>query len=363
MASTIIQKTKDLLLKDVSSENEVKDLSVLLRVLCLINLLFNVVFTLLFVLVLGSDLYRWSIVFLILFCLLFWMTYWDRSTMCVYAYTAAMIFSMMTFAFALGSTPGFQFSLYSLILLYCYKTDGNPATKYISSAIVTIVVIATWFYLEYSEKLVEFTHQQNLAMLLTNTIYMSLTFMTITSFYYLKFASSEHKILKYAKKLEKLATMDPLTQLTNRRGMMEHLERFTTDQSNEGMLSLALSDIDFFKKVNDTYGHDAGDYVLVELSKIFMDFMKDKGRVARWGGEEFLFSFEHSNGDYAYEQLSKLKYQIEKNTFTYREYVFHVTMTFGLEEYDDSVGIQKTIEHSDNKLYQGKSEGRNRIVY
>ena len=73
--------------------------------------------------------------------------------------------------------------------------------------------------------------------------------------------------------------------------------------------------------------------------------------------------FENNNGDYAYEQLNKLKYQIEKKTFKYKEFTFYVTMTFGLEEYDDSLGLQKTIEHADSKLYQGKSEGRNRVIY
>ncbi len=363
MAVSVFQRAKDILFKDVAAENELKDLAVLLRVLCLINLVFNLAMTFISLVALGSSLYQWALVFMVMYAFVFWMTYWGRSSMCVYIYSAAMIIAMITYSFAIGPTVGFQFSLYTLILLYCYKTDDNPMTKYISSGIVSLVVIGIWVYLEYLNKMVEFTKGQDLALLLANTLYLSITFITVTGFYYMKFASSEHKILKYAKKLEKLATMDPLTQLTNRRGMMEHLERYINNASNEGMLSLALSDIDFFKRVNDTYGHDAGDYVLVELSKIFQDFMKDKGRVSRWGGEEFLFSFELNNGDFAYEQLTKLKYQIEKNTFHYKEYVFNVTMTFGLEEFDDSVGISKTIEHADNKLYQGKAEGRNRIIY
>ena len=363
MSVSVFQKIKDILFKDVAAENELKDLAVLLRMLCLINFAFNLAMTFISLISLRSGLFQWSLSFMVFYAFVLWMTYWGRSSVCIYVYSGVMMIAMITYSFSLGPTVGFQFSLYTLILLYCYKTDDNPMTKYFSSAVVCFVVIGIWVYLEYLDKMVAFTKGQDLALLLTNTIYLSVTFITITGFYYMKFASSEHKILKYAKKLEKLATMDPLTQLTNRRGMMEHLDRYINNASNEGMLSLALSDIDFFKRVNDTYGHDAGDYVLVELSKIFQDFMKDKGRISRWGGEEFLFSFEHSNGDYAYEQLTKLKYQIEKNTFHYKEYIFNVTMTFGLEEYDDSIGISKTIEHADNKLYQGKAEGRNRIIY
>ncbi|MBR5407519.1 MAG: diguanylate cyclase [Lachnospiraceae bacterium] len=359
----LIHKMKDILFKDVSTENESKDLSVLMRILCIINVLFNIVLTVFYLAFLSSRLFQWSIAFIVIFGLIFWMTYWDRTNGALYVYTSAMIMSMLIYSFALGPTVGFQFSLYSLVLLFYYKTDENPIFKGIAAVIISISVIAIWFYLVYIDKVVEFTKLQNIILLLNCTIYLSCTFATVAYFYYLKFASSEHKIIKYAKKLEKLATMDPLTQLTNRRGMMNHLEAFVADSASHSQLSLAISDIDFFKKVNDTYGHDAGDYVLIELGKTFKEFMKDKGWIARWGGEEFLFAFENNNGDYAFEQLDKLKYSIEKKQFTYKDYTFNLTMTFGLEEYDSSIGITETIKSADNKLYQGKESGRNKIVY
>ena len=361
----VIHKIKELLFKDVSKENQLNDLSVLLRFLCVINFIFNVVLTCFFAFSLKSSLFRWSLAFVVVFSLILWMTYWEKSSATVYIYTIAMIFSMVAYSFALGPTAGFQFSLYSLILLYCYKTDDNPASKFIISCIITVSIIGIWIYLTVADKVVEFTRKQDISILVTDTLFLSLTFVTIASFYYLKFSSAEHKLVKYNKKLERLATMDPLTQLTNRRGMMDHLEDFIKDSKSSDIwsLSLAISDIDFFKRINDTYGHDAGDYVLCELGKLFNEFMRDKGKIARWGGEEFLFAFENNNGDYAYEQLNKLKYQIEKKTFKYKEFTFYVTMTFGLEEYDDSLGLQKTIEHADSKLYQGKSEGRNRVIY
>ncbi len=363
IAMNLLHKCKDILFKDVSTENESKDLSVLMRILCIINIVFNIILTIFYLLFLSSKLYQWSIAFIVVFGLILWMTYWDRTNGALYVYTSAMILSMLIYAFALGPSVGFQFSLYSLILLFYYKTDENPVFKSIAAVIISGSVIGVWFYLVYIEKVVEFTKLQNIILLLASTIYVSFTIVTIAYFYYIKFASNEHKIIKYAKKLEKLATMDPLTQLTNRRGMMNHLEAFVSDSASHSQLSLAISDIDFFKRVNDTYGHDAGDYVLVELGKTFKEFMKDKGWIARWGGEEFLFAFENNNGDYAFEQLDRLKYSIEKRVFQYKEYTFNVTMTFGLEEYDSSLGISETIKNADNKLYQGKEAGRNRIVY
>ncbi|MCR5508527.1 MAG: diguanylate cyclase [Lachnospiraceae bacterium] len=360
---SFFSKFKDIIFKDVSTENKSKDMSVLMRILCIINIVFNFALTIFYLVLLSSRLFQWSIAFCVVFGLILWMTYWDQTNGAMYVYTFAMILSMLVYSFALGPTVGFQFSLYSLILLFYYKTDENPVFKVIAGVVISLTVIGVWFYLVYIDKVVEFTKLQNLVLLLTCTAYLSCTIITIAYFYYIKFASSEHKIIKYAKKLEKLATMDPLTQLTNRRGMMNHLEAFVSDSASHSQLSLAISDIDFFKNVNDTYGHDAGDYVLIELGKTFKEFMKDKGWIARWGGEEFLFAFEDNNGDYAFEQLDKLKYSIEKRQFNYKEYTFNVTMTFGLEEYDSSVGISETIKNADNKLYQGKEAGRNRIVY
>ena len=359
----LIDKLKDILFKDVTGEDKLKDMVFLIRILCIINIVCNIIWIAFFSISLNSRLYQWAIAFVVIYSLTFWMTYWDKGSTNVYVYATATMLSMLVYSFSIGAVPGFQFILYSLILLFYFKTDDNPVYKAFAALAIAATVIGVWFYLTSVDKVVAFSKKQSLILLLTNTLYMSLTYITISYSFYLKFASNEHKILKYAKKLEKLATLDPLTQLTNRRGMTNHLESFIAESSSHTQLSLAISDIDFFKRVNDTYGHDAGDYVLVELSKMFRDFMKDKGWIARWGGEEFLFAFEGNNGDFAFEQLTKLKYSIEKKEFVYKEYNFKVTMTFGLEEYDSTVGIDETIKNADNKLYQGKESGRNRIVY
>ena len=358
-----IDKIKDILFRDVTGEDKLKDLVFLIRILCIINIVSNFIWCAFFALSLSSRLYQWSIAFIVIYILTFWMTYWDRSNTNVYVYAVATILSMVVYSFSIGPVPGYLFTLYSLILLFYFKTDDNPLFKAFTALVIALTVIGVWFYLTNAEIIVAFSKRQSLILLLTNTLYLSFTFITISYSFYLKFASNEHKILKYARKLEKLATLDPLTQLTNRRGMTNHLESFIADSSSHNQLSLAISDIDFFKKVNDTYGHDAGDYVLVELSKMFRDFMRDKGWIARWGGEEFLFAFEGTNGDYAFEQLTKLKYSIEKKEFEYKDYRFKVTMTFGLEEFDSTAGIDETIKNADNKLYQGKESGRNRIIY
>lgn len=103
----------------------------------------------------------------------------------------------------------------------------------------------------------------------------------------------EQKLVRYNTKLQKLASVDALTGLWNRRSMWEYIRAVEYDYEvgNAGFVSIAIADIDFFKKINDTYGHDAGDKVLKAVAGLFMDKMKTYGRVCRWGGEESCLYF------------------------------------------------------------------------
>lgn len=193
---------------------------------------------------------------------------------------------------------------------------------------------------------------------------MTVKLIVISHFYYKKFASDESKIIKYSQKLEILATQDPLTKLQNRRGMETYLnKKINNNAYEEKMFCILMGDIDFFKKVNDTYGHEAGDYILTTVSSIMARFMEGKGRIARWGGEEFLLIFENLNGDMAYVEADNLRRTIEKTAFEYDRIPIRVTMTFGLEEYAPLSSLEDNIKKADDKLYLGKTSGRNTVIY
>ena len=146
--------------------------------------------------------------------------------------------------------------------------------------------------------------------------------------------------------------------------MQEELEEIRNKSLSESYLfCIAIGDIDYFKKINDTYGHDAGDFILSELAKIFRTYMRDKGVVARWGGEEFLFVIPRVNGDEALKILDELRRSVEEKEFKFNDVVLKVTMTFGIDEYSELTGIDKTIAEADKKLYLGKQSGRNRVIF
>lgn len=163
-------------------------------------------------------------------------------------------------------------------------------------------------------------------------------------------------IVQSEDKLKQMAHIDKLTGLYNRHYMMELLEQLA---SNADGSVLAIADIDFFKAINDTYGHNAGDYVLQRMAELLKEGCKD-AYVCRWGGEEFLILLSgHLVNDNIFEEIRK---KIGKSEFTFEGNEIHVTITIGVAYRTKEETIDKWIQRADEKLYYGKQNGRNRVV-
>lgn len=158
--------------------------------------------------------------------------------------------------------------------------------------------------------------------------------------------------------LRKLIGTDPLTSLFNRRSCNNKLRALEQDKEE---FCIVMCDIDWFKKINDTYGHDAGDYVLVTISQIFQENIKDCGFASRWGGEEFLLVYKLELQD-TKTKVEQLQNTIREFNFQYQDKSFRVTMTFGIEGDHTCSSYEERIKEADNKLYVGKNDGRNQIV-
>lgn len=175
---------------------------------------------------------------------------------------------------------------------------------------------------------------------------------------------AEKKLAFYNKRLQHEARTDALTGLWNRRSMIEYLEKRLNAYEEGKCFSIAIGDIDFFKRVNDTRGHNCGDEVLRRIAGLLSEYMADHGAVCRWGGEEFFFAFP-DNGDLAFYHIEQIRTKIQNMVITDpdKKEDFSVTMTFGVEEHDfESTGTE-LIKRADDKLYQGKDQGRNRTIY
>lgn len=164
--------------------------------------------------------------------------------------------------------------------------------------------------------------------------------------------------VKMKNDLQKLIEMDPLTGLYNRRSCNRKLKAITEAKTP---FTIVMCDIDWFKKINDHYGHDAGDYVLVKISEMIRNSAKDCGFASRWGGEEFLLIYTESFEN-ALSKVEALQQQVRDYEYMYGEELIKVTMTFGVTESDRESNYEDLITAADHKLYSGKRNGRNQIV-
>lgn len=172
-----------------------------------------------------------------------------------------------------------------------------------------------------------------------------------------------YSALYMQRSLRNLVEQDTLTELNNRRFADKHLKQTQTNANTYGNhFVVAIGDIDFFKSVNDTYGHDCGDVVLKRIATVLKNHMIDKGFVARWGGEEFLLLYDNLELNAAHAELEKLLQEIRLMAVDYEGQTIRITMTFGLAEGGVNTNIRTLLQTADAKLYEGKENGRNRIV-
>lgn len=161
------------------------------------------------------------------------------------------------------------------------------------------------------------------------------------------------------RQLQMQIQLDPLTQLLNRRGLKSLINDYNF---NGGENALALCDIDKFKIINDTYGHQCGDYILIELAKVFRSICPPPSfKIARWGGgEEFLIVMPNTSVTEAADYANSLREEIETIYYGYRQHKIKLTMTFGVSALIDS--FEQSVEIADKCLYFGKNSGRNQVI-
>lgn len=170
------------------------------------------------------------------------------------------------------------------------------------------------------------------------------------------------ELLDYISKVRDAAILDYLTGLFNRRYFFEiGTKLFENAKLENRNFSVAILDIDHFKKVNDTYGHDYGDKVLKEVSSLIASNFKTSDVVARYGGEEFCIIATNSTTENCFDIFDSLRQKIEKYTIELRDKKLHVTVSIGVQA--TIVGtLDETIKLADEMLYEAKNEGRNRVL-
>ena len=166
--------------------------------------------------------------------------------------------------------------------------------------------------------------------------------------------------LRKMEKLEEEASTDSLTKLFNRAKFNDVLLKgMALSDETETSLCLIFIDIDYFKNVNDKYGHDEGDNVLIGLSEVLLSSLRQSDFAARWGGEEFIVVMQSTKAEKAFEVADKLRIKFENNSF---EISGKHTISCGVTEYISGEDKEKLLKRVDEALYEAKENGRNQVV-
>ena len=261
----------------------------------------------------------------------------------------------------MGWNYGFQQYLYGMLCIFFlpFYIPDDPKHKGLHVGIVSIIFVLTYFVLDY------ICNQTSLAPGIENPIFNVSKIHTINSFVSIA-AVSSFCILssminqETTRKLKRKADFDELTQVYNRYGLNQILDNMRQDNKK---FYLAIADIDFFKNVNDTYGHDVGDMVLKDVASTFVSYINRKIFIGRWGGEEFFIIGDHSIGHGDFKKLlDEIRETYENKTIKANKKEVNITISFGIGRSDSKKTIEEAIKEADNNLYKAKESGRNKIV-
>lgn len=171
-----------------------------------------------------------------------------------------------------------------------------------------------------------------------------------------------HKISQAENRLRILASVDALTGLHNRHHFQTVAEQEMARSLRTGSSSVVLiADVDFFKNVNDTFGHEAGDCVLVAVSRVLKRGLREPDTLARWGGEEFVLLMPETELAQALVVAERIRLEVQSNSVSYQASEIHCTVSIGVAQFLPGDTFANALARADHALYRSKAQGRNRV--
>ncbi len=175
-----------------------------------------------------------------------------------------------------------------------------------------------------------------------------------------RLANQNSLLAQETDKYKKLSMIDPLTGLLNRQGLSEYIEQYFPMDA-EKLVSMVIIDIDHFKKINDSLGHDGGDLVLKKVTALIKSHTRWSDQVARWGGEEFVLVLPDTHLEGAFAIAEKIRALIATANFDQFPEL-HVTISLGVGTSDGKIPFHQLFRSVDIALYEAKAQGRNRAI-
>ena len=260
-----------------------------------------------------------------------------------------------------GWSSGVQHFLTLMLVFVFFNVYDKPLYKILWLLIILAFRILLFYLSQVYPAIYVMDKNANTVYQTVNTVAFFLMLAGMCVIFSTSIQETERQLRLRNETLYHEAGTDPLTGLPNRRSMIETIQQYCEENSSQPF-SVAIADIDFFKQINDTYGHSAGDYTLVKLKELFMEHSAGRYKAGRWGGEEFCFFLPGQNLDEAGVVMNDLCFAVAKMELSHEGHDFNITITIGVEENDFTSSLEALLDSADEKLYMGKNAGRNRVV-
>jgi diguanylate cyclase (GGDEF)-like protein len=259
-----------------------------------------------------------------------------------------------------GWESGFHYYIIGLIPLIFYSQSWRLSTKLLLTSILCGVYLSLYFNALLSYPLAAADPIRLHAVGVANIITLFIVFAALSNYYRLAATNAENALTKANMKLKHQAHNDALTKLPNRHDLTERIEALVTSYLvNPDPFCVILTDIDNFKKINDTYGHNTGDLILVMVGETLLSCMREHDLIGRWGGEEFLALLPGTQAAGARLVAERMRQKIAAMNLPIGDTEKNITMTFGIAEFDNKTDASGCINRADQVMYQGKISGKN----
>lgn len=245
---------------------------------------------------------------------------------------------------------------YAFPPLLFYLTNLRQGTLVLATCLLMALVIFQWPQLP----LVTTEYSADFKIRFFATVLFEALFCFILEYSRLKARS---RLLELARSYEQAASTDELTGLPNRRAMLQRLlAEYSRYQRSGHHFSVVLIDLDWFKRVNDEFGHDAGDAALKQFADMTLDIVRQTDLAARWGGEEFLLLLPDTSLLQALSLAERLRQKVADTDFRFRDQLLPVTISAGVNSIAQSDSVNHLLKQVDIQLYSAKQNGRNQIA-
>ncbi len=259
----------------------------------------------------------------------------------------------------LGWGLGFSMYLVAMSSLVYFCPFERKYIPYLFSITEIILFLILKIYTMYYPPAISFDDKLSTAFYIFNSL-ASFTLILYAAFVSkLSAVMTEQTLTQSNTRLQDMVDHDALTHLWSRPHLTGQFDKIIAEDLP---VTIVLTDIDNFKKINDTYGHNCGDYILSELANLLKSVCPEYTGICRWGGEEFVLMFYQSNPASVVPVVDNIRKAVMEHQFKYNKRSLRITMTFGVSNSTESKELNELISLADKRMYYGKRSGKNTVI-